>query len=112
MGKPYRMTRRKGHPLAQRDGQIYVHRLVAWEHYGPFDPACHVHHLNGDPIDNRPENLEVLTPEEHAARHPQARRDWAAAVRLVTEQGLSIRSAARLLGCQRHALSVAVREAA
>lgn len=29
----------------------------------------HVHHINLDPLDNRPENLAVLTPSEHRKAH-------------------------------------------
>jgi len=32
-----------------------------------------VHHKNGDPWDNAPENLEVLTRSEHAQRHAKER---------------------------------------
>lgn len=29
----------------------------------------HVHHKNGDRLDNRPENLEILSSSEHLSRH-------------------------------------------
>ncbi len=28
-----------------------------------------VHHVNGDQLDNRPENLEILSRQDHARRH-------------------------------------------
>jgi hypothetical protein len=32
-----------------------------------------VHHKNGDPYDNRPENLEILTRSEHLRKHARMR---------------------------------------
>jgi len=51
----------------------YVHRLVAVAHHGlEAVEGQHVHHQNGIPWDNRAENLEVLTPGDHAALHRKA----------------------------------------
>lgn len=58
-----------GHPAAAKDGLAYVHRVVAWESQGPIQTGCHVHHRNRNPEDWRPDNLEVLSPGEHASRH-------------------------------------------
>lgn len=47
-----------------------VHRLLAIAEYG-FDAVEGnvVHHKNGVRWDNRPENIEVMTPSEHAKHH-------------------------------------------
>lgn len=64
---------RRGHPLADKRGRVLEHRYIAWE-AGLFDdPALEVHHRNGDKLDNRLENLEVLTTAEHASRHARER---------------------------------------
>lgn len=53
-----------------RGATVMVHRLLAVAEYGPDAVAGkHVHHKNAVPWDNRPENLELKDPSEHAKHH-------------------------------------------
>jgi hypothetical protein len=40
--------------------QVHGRRLETWEH---------IHHINGNPGDNRPDNLKMMTSYEHASHH-------------------------------------------
>jgi hypothetical protein len=64
----------KDHPHADSRGYVYEHRLVAQE----FDPAKHVHHRDGNPLNNSPENLVVLTRGEHMSLHNLMRKGYTA----------------------------------
>jgi len=49
---------------------IHVHRLVAVAMSGADAvKGKQIHHKNGIPWDNRPENLEIMTEEEHKRMH-------------------------------------------
>jgi hypothetical protein len=64
-----------------RDGRrvkVYEHRWVVEQHLGrPLHPRESVHHINGDPTDNRIENLRLYPSvsahlrAEHATRPPR-----------------------------------------
>lgn len=52
-----------------KNDKPFEHRLVAEMVYGAIPDGYHVHHTNRKRFDNRAENLELLSPEDHAALH-------------------------------------------
>lgn len=61
-----------GHELAGRDGYVLGHRLALHQAGIEIPEGFYVHHKNGDKTDNRVENLEVLSPQEHSKLHADA----------------------------------------
>jgi hypothetical protein len=57
------------HPLAMSGGYVLESRKVAWDAGLLTDPTDHVHHGPGGRLDNRLENLTVMTPAQHARHH-------------------------------------------
>jgi IS30 family transposase len=66
----YIMITQPKHPRATSGNRVFEHILVAEKTIGRYlSPNEVVHHKNGDKLDNRPENLEVLTRAQHIAMH-------------------------------------------
>lgn len=71
------------HDKYTKGGRVFQHRLVIEANYSRFDskyfinidgkfylkPEYSVHHLNENKKDNRLENLQILTKEEHTSIH-------------------------------------------
>ena len=53
-----------------RGKYVYEHHLVWWKETGEIvPPGCNVHHKNEIKTDNRFDNLEILSHQEHAKEH-------------------------------------------
>jgi transposase-like protein len=79
---PWHHYTRGGYEVVETDvdgstKQARIHRLVMVSEHGiEAVKGNHVHHKNGIPWDNRPENLEIIAPSEHAKQHEPVEVRW------------------------------------
>jgi len=71
MNNGYRVIYCPEHPYCRDHKYVYEHRLVMEKILGRYLDIKNeiVHHLNGDTLDNRPENLKVMSRKEHCLIH-------------------------------------------
>jgi len=104
-GKGYRLIYAPAHPKAYRNGYVPEHRVVVESHIGRYlRPDEHVHHRDKNTLNNKIENLQVLSPSDHAwlekTRHDITLETIADAMK----KGLSKREIAQKLKCCRATL--------
>ena len=62
----YAVTKIHGHKRANRHGYVKDHILLAESVYGgPLPVGASVHHVNGDKLDNRKENIVICQSESY-----------------------------------------------
>lgn len=93
----YILQHAPGHPHATTGGYVRQHRLVMEKSLGRIlEPSEVVDHMNGDPSDNRPENLRVFASN---GEHLRATRTGKA--KLSPEERAAVTEAAVLRAHQR-----------
>lgn len=74
----YVMIWKPEHPNAKKIGYISEHRLVMSEVIGrPLVPGENVHHINGDKMDNNPNNLELWNTSQPSGQRIEDKIKWA-----------------------------------
>jgi hypothetical protein len=106
--KGYRYLYRPDHPHTTKQGYVAEHRLVVEDREGRLLlPDEVVHHIDGDPLNNAPENLMIFQTNPDHLRHELTGRvpNW-------TQDGLNRMKAGVARSCRTRAAKAASRKAA
>lgn len=88
----YRFIYRPDHPNALDGVYMAEHRLVVEKRIGRYlKNEEHIHHINHDKLDNRSENLIIVSAGEHTRLHNLGRK-WAGDRQKQSERMIKIRS--------------------
>jgi hypothetical protein len=68
-GVRFYRTPDRGYFARRTPNIVYMHRVVYEAVNGPIPDGWHVHHINGDKGDNRPENLAAMPAFNHLSLH-------------------------------------------
>lgn len=63
-------THRVYYSAPRGSGKVSLHRSIWTDLHGPIPDGFVVHHIDGDPFNNAPENLAAIDRKAHAAEHP------------------------------------------
>ena len=73
--KPDDQMNARYHKMRVNGKQINVCRYIMEQKLGrPLQTGEYVHHINGNKLDDRIENLELVTPKDHANLHNRGRK--------------------------------------
>ena len=75
-----------GHPVANKNGYAFEHRVVMSDYLGrPLRKNENVHHINGNKLDNRIENLELWARGQPTGARVRDKLEWAESI--ITKYG-------------------------
>lgn len=76
---PFNRKFKQGRPMVHDYQRVWIkEQHLVWEHTNnqKIKPHHHIHHINKNILDNRPENLIQLSASEHASLHNEENKEW------------------------------------